>query len=198
MVSIGMLILFVQYKTGKWSWWSTFFFFFFDRKLVVNFLDLIYSVLVRGNGMDQLCWKPSASGVFNYTDNLQKRIVVVLDWCCMCKKDGESIDHLLLHCHVARELWNMVFSLFGVHWVMPCHVVDLLASWLYKCSRRKSLVIWSMTPHCIMWGIWRERNARTFEGCERSTHDMKLFFLQTLLEWTDALGVFTFYSLTVC
>ena len=46
----------------------------------------------------------------------------------MCKKDGESIDHLLLHCHVARELWNMVFNLFGVHWVMPCDVVDLLAS----------------------------------------------------------------------
>ena len=113
---------------------------------MVNFLDLIYSVLVRGNGMDQLCWKPSAIGVFNYTDNLRKRIVVVLDWCCMCKKDEDSIDHLLLHCHVARELWNMVFSLFGVHWVMLCHAVDLLASWLYKCSRRKSLVIWSMIP----------------------------------------------------
>ena len=40
----------------------------------------------------------------------------------------------------------MVFSLFGVHWVMLCHAVDLLASWLYKCSRRKSLVIWSMIP----------------------------------------------------
>ena len=72
-----------------------------EVELVVNFLDLIYSVLVRGNGMDQLCWKPSASGVFNYTDNLQKHIVVVLDLCCMCKKDGESIEHLFLHCHVA-------------------------------------------------------------------------------------------------
>ena len=61
-------------------------------------------------------------------DDLWKCRVVVLDWCCMCKKDGESIDHLLLHCHVARELWNMVFNLFGVHWVMPCDVVDLLAS----------------------------------------------------------------------
>jgi hypothetical protein len=29
---------------------------------------------------------------------------VVVEWCCMCKKSGESIDHLMLHCEVAREL----------------------------------------------------------------------------------------------
>ena len=90
----------------------------------------------------------------------------------------------------------MVFSLFGVHWVMPYHVVDLLASWSYKCRRCKSLVIWSKIPHCIMWGTWWERNARTFEGCERSTHDIKLFFHRTMLEWKNASGVYTFNSLT--
>ena len=115
------------------------------------------------------------------TDNLWKHRVVVLDWCCMCKKDGEYIDHLLLRCHVAKELWNMVFSLFGVHWVMPCHVVDLLASWSYECSRCKSLVIWSVIPHCIMRGIWQERNAHNFEGCERSTRDMKLLVFLLLI-----------------
>ena len=51
MVSIGMLILFVWCKTGEWR--------------VVTFLDLIYSGLVRGNRVDQLYWKPSASGVFD-------------------------------------------------------------------------------------------------------------------------------------
>jgi hypothetical protein len=37
----------------------------------------------------------------------------------MCKKNGESVDHLLLHCEVAAWLWNYVFTLFGVEWVMP-------------------------------------------------------------------------------
>ena len=37
----------------------------------------------------------------------------------MCNVDGESMDHLFLHCALARELWTLVFSLFGMYWVMP-------------------------------------------------------------------------------
>ncbi|GFZ09197.1 hypothetical protein Acr_20g0010050 [Actinidia rufa] len=33
--------------------------------------------------------------------------------------NAESVDHLLLHCKLASELWNEVFSIFGVKWVMP-------------------------------------------------------------------------------
>ena len=43
------------------------------------------------------------------TDNLRRGRVVVIDWWCMCKKDGETTNHLLMHCPIARELWNLVF-----------------------------------------------------------------------------------------
>ena len=42
----------------------------------------------------------------------------------MCKRCGKSVDHLLLHCPIAYELWSMVFCLFGMHWVMPYKVVS--------------------------------------------------------------------------
>ena len=45
-------------------------------------------------------------------DNLRKRNVMVTEWCYMCKHCGESIDHILLHCKVATELWNVFFQLF--------------------------------------------------------------------------------------
>jgi hypothetical protein len=61
-------------------------------------------------------------------DNLRKKNIIVMDWCCICKKSGESIDHLLLHCEVAIEVWNMVFQLFGVMWVMPGRLNDCLGS----------------------------------------------------------------------
>jgi hypothetical protein len=51
---------------------------------------------------------------------------VVIEWCCICKKSRESIDYLMLHCEVARDLWNYILTLFGVEWVMLRRVIDLL------------------------------------------------------------------------
>jgi len=53
----------------------------------------------------------------------------VIEWCCLCKKSRESIDHLLLHCEVARDLWSYILILFGVEWVIPRTVLELLKSW---------------------------------------------------------------------
>jgi hypothetical protein len=45
-------------------------------------------------------------------------------------------------------------------------------------------------PHCLMWCIWRERNDRSFEECERSVLNLKMLFLKTLAEWVSVLGCF--------
>jgi hypothetical protein len=47
-------------------------------------------------------------------DNLRKRGLIVVKSCYMCKRSGESINYLLLHCEVAHTLWSVLFSLFGV------------------------------------------------------------------------------------
>ena len=39
------------------------------------------------------------------------------------------MDHLLLHCHVAKDLWDMQLCLLGVSWVMPYSVCAMLDSW---------------------------------------------------------------------
>ena len=66
------------------------------------------------------------------TDNLRKRWVIVLDWCCMCNRCGESVDHLLLHCSIAWGLWSLVFCLLGIQWVMPHSVLELFETWQGK------------------------------------------------------------------
>jgi hypothetical protein len=62
-------------------------------------------------------------------DNLHRRNIVMVEWCSMCKKSVESIDHLLLHCDVAWDIWSYFLILCGVEWVMLQHVLDLLSSW---------------------------------------------------------------------
>ena len=128
-------------------------------------------------------------------NNLRRRNIILVSWCCMCKVDGESVDHLFLHCALARELWTTVFSLFGMYWVMPKRIVNVLASWKGRLGRHKNRYIWEAVPHCVMWCLWRERNARTFEDCERNILDLKILFLRTLFDWMAATSLFSFSNL---
>jgi hypothetical protein len=36
-----------------------------------------------------------------------------------CCESEESVDHLLLHCEIASALWNSIFGLFDLAWVIP-------------------------------------------------------------------------------
>jgi hypothetical protein len=67
-----------------------------------------------------------AQGKILTLDNLHRRGFWVLDWCFMCKRAGESVNHLMIHCEYAQELWSMIFCLFGVSWAMPQTTYELL------------------------------------------------------------------------
>ena len=83
-------------------------------------------------------------------DNLRKKRVCILDRCYMCKCSSETVNHLFLHCPVTLELWDMVFGLFGVYWVMPMSVVELFACQQGRFSRHRNGDIWMVVPHCLM------------------------------------------------
>jgi hypothetical protein len=80
----------------------------------------------------------------------------VVDWCSMCKRSGESVDHLLLHCDVACALWSVLFSLFDVTWVMNGRVIDLLDCW-----KGQKVIKWCWRcgewPLCALCGLFGGR-----------------------------------------
>ena len=41
----------------------------------------------------------------------------------------ETLQDLFVLCPKARVLWDLVFSLFGVNWVLPLTVRDTLMGW---------------------------------------------------------------------
>jgi hypothetical protein len=94
---------------------------------------------------------------------------------------------------VAQELWNFVFNIFGIHWVMPSWVLALLECWwgAYRSSRIRELR--KMIPHCIFGCVWWERNSRSFEGIEWSVLELKWSLIHILWEWNNAYGVVSFH-----
>ena len=48
------------------------------------------------------------------------------------------MDHLLLYCPIALELWTMAFSLFGLHWAMPKRVIDMFATWQGSLGKHRT------------------------------------------------------------
>ena len=106
-------------------------------------------------------------------DNLMLRGRPLVNWCCMCYCDGESVDHLLLHCPVTHTLWTFMRQVFGIHWVMLGSVVGLLSCW-HQWIGKHNLNIWNLILGCLMWIVWQERNHRSFENMEKTLDELKV------------------------
>ncbi|XP_042986159.1 uncharacterized protein LOC122314694 [Carya illinoinensis] len=106
------------------------------------------------------CWVVSLGKVLT-TENLRRRGMYIANCCVMCKKDGESVNHLSLHCE-AIYLWKEVLNRTGFLWVMPKEVVDLLVGWKGLKGSKNAVHVWKIIPSCLMCCLWLERNGRCF------------------------------------
>jgi len=75
---------------------------------------------------------------------------------------------------------------------MPRRVSDLLGSWRAQLENRNALNIWRLAPLCLMWYLWRERNARSFEDCLNGLLEMKKMILHSLY-WNYHFFFFFFF-----
>lgn len=83
----------------------------------------------------------------------------------LCDQEPESADHLFVGCSFTKQVWHSVFSALRI--TMPPHDQEgLLDWWLLLRKNRgkfKQKGIDSMVM-LIVWAIWKERNALTFDG----------------------------------
>ena len=79
-------------------------------------------------------------------ENLIKRGYSMVSRCCMYCCSGETVDRLLIHCSVAFELLSFTFRTFGIQWVLPEKILDLLCGWQSKGPN-----IWNLIPLYLMW-----------------------------------------------
>ena len=106
-----------------------------------------------------------------------KRGMLILDWCCMCKKCGELWI-------TSSNSYSFGAVDYGVLFIWPLLGYANENHW-YVCKHR-NIAFWKAVPNCIMLCLWQERNSRSFEGCEWNILEIKTFFLHTLLDWIAA------------
>lgn len=117
------------------------------------------------------CWLAVFDKVFT-TDVLRWRglaLVAVLDSCVLCRKDRESIYHLLVHCEFVHFLWCCFLGrseFFGA-----------LLGW-----RRESLMLGGWL---LMVGVDSE-NSRVFQCISTSREDVAQLVLVHIAKWASS------------
>jgi hypothetical protein len=132
-------------------------------------------------------WTAARGKILTY-DNLMKRGHILAGWCCLCKNHWETGDHLLLHCEIASALWCFVLQSFGIQWVIPATVIDLLFGW-YNWFGKLNSGVWNLVLLCLMWSLWKERNRRIFEDLEKTLSHLKEQFLGLLYDCSRTWGL---------
>lgn len=49
--------------------------------------------------------------------------------CVFCKFEVETMNHVLLHCHLIWEVWFEIVNWWNLSWCIPGSVDDLLQWW---------------------------------------------------------------------
>jgi hypothetical protein len=124
-------------------------------------------IVYKGSQKGEFCLEQHGAKILA-RDSLMRRGITMVNRCCMYKCSDETVDHLLIHYIVAKELWSFVFSMFGFHWVLPEQVVDVLSGQKFRVVTHDNFFAWKIVPLYLIWVIWRKMNNRTFNDVKLS------------------------------
>ena len=74
----------------------------------------------------------------------------------------------------------LLFSMFGVQWVLPATVKEMVLGWDGTFVGKKRKGVWRASPLCLFWTVWKARNKVAFEEEELSIQRLKFSFVYFL------------------
>ena len=117
-------------------------------------------------------------------DQFQRRGFFLTNRCFFCLSEVEMVDHLLLlHCARSRVFWDLLFSLFGVSWILSCSVKETLLGSHGSFVGKSCKKAWQAALLCIFWIAWNERNLIVFDNEGLSIQRLKNSFVCNLWSW---------------
>lgn len=85
----------------------------------------------------------------------------------MCKDQVEIVAHLLLNCPFASKCWRWLCVKLGLITALSNYIKSLFQSWPLLLKESNLSQIMEVSPSCLVWEIWKERNCILFEGKAR-------------------------------
>ena len=118
-------------------------------------------------------------GVILTKDNLAKRNWNGSKQCCYCSAE-ETIAHLFFDCHLARLVWRIIHTTFGIH--RPRSITHMFGSWLFGTKgKHKNMLYTGVSALC--WAFWLCRNDIVFHYVKKQT-GLQILFRATHLIMT--------------
>ena len=98
----------------------------------------------------------------NTSDKLQRESPSI---CCLCLKEGVSLDHILPYCPFSHSTRFSFFQVLNLAECFPWKIDGwLMESLGGKSCQRKAKILWNCAVRAILWMMWKERIHGTFEN----------------------------------
>ena len=108
-------------------------------------------------------------------DNLGKRRKVEDSTCLFCKEQ-ESLNHLFFDCVVAKQLWEVLSSIFGIQ--LGNSLDNIGKFWL---SNKRNGVL-NICTSAAVWSLWKLRNDLCFQRKMWRSMAILLFNMAVMLQ----------------
>jgi hypothetical protein len=90
--------------------------------------------------------------------------------CIFCDQDAETMNHILLGCPFSHEVWETWLRKLHLQYIVAVQDEPTIPWWLQcrKALPKQLRSGFDSLFFLIGWPIWKERNARTFNGVSTS------------------------------
>lgn len=142
-------------------------------------------------------WAPPKAKLFMYlaahrrtwTSERRKRHGMQdTDECTLCSQEPETIEHLLLHCPVARQVWWAALNVIQMPQCFQVNTLSMADEWsrlrtgLHKQQKKGVDTLFIL----VCWQLWKERNARVFRSKAATTQGLVQVIREEAIMWIRA------------
>lgn len=114
--------------------------------------------------------------------------------CPLCLSHLETAVHLLLHCSISWQVWSQIILWWGIKWVCPASLYDLLCWWESFNYKNVEKVSWDISFYAVLWLLWLERNQIVFRNKVVEIGELVDRIKTTIAIWTKAAYKLNEYS----